>query len=181
MEAFGGVGGGRNTVATCIAACKGRWRFAGLEYGRECWCGNTLGAIGSVPVAVDQCNMPCADNATETCGAGLRLNIYQPDEPPKPVIKAVVLSGAGDEAASWGFAGCFTEATVGRALAGPQYASDYMTLETCASFCAGYGVFGIEYRRECKWHLARMFMCSWERCSGAPRTVDPRRPGAKKC
>lgn len=164
MKAFvSEAGPGLNNVATCIAACKGRWRYAGLEYGKECWCGNTLGAVGSVPVSVDQCNMPCADNATETCGAGLRLNVYQPDEPPKPTIRDVVVSGTGSKRTSWSFQGCYTEATVGRALLGSMYASDYMTLETCGAYCAGlgYSIFGLEYRRECTYHFFHISIFSF--------------------
>lgn len=149
---------GNSTIAGCIAACKAKYRYIGMEYGRECWCGNTLGAIGSVSVPSTDCNMPCVDNATEYCGAGMRLNLYQPDDPPAPVIKYTVLSGSGKNAQVWNHQGCWTEPTVGRALSSLMYASDYMTLETCASFCNGYGLFGIEYRRECKFFFFFSFL-----------------------
>ncbi|KAH8591742.1 WSC domain-containing protein [Bisporella sp. PMI_857] len=65
------------TVANCVTACAASsFKYAGLEYGQECWCGNAFGA-GSVPTTITDCKTPCADNSTEYCGAGSRLNVYQ--------------------------------------------------------------------------------------------------------
>lgn len=52
------------------------------------------------------------------------------------------------------FQGCWTEATNQRALSGASY-YDYagMTLEKCASNCAGWSYFGVEYGGECKKRL----------------------------
>jgi hypothetical protein len=49
------------------------------------------------------------------------------------------------------FQGCWTEATNIRALSGASY-YDYnaMTLEECASDCAGWNYFGVEYGGACK-------------------------------
>lgn len=72
-----GVQTAKKTVQQCVDACKAsKYTYAGLEYGGECWCGNAFTA-GSVPTAIGDCNMPCNDNATEYCGAGSRLNVYQ--------------------------------------------------------------------------------------------------------
>lgn len=62
------------TVYNCIQACKA-YTYAGVEYGQECYCGNSLGA-GSVPTLASECNMPCKGNGSEYCGAGSRLNLY---------------------------------------------------------------------------------------------------------
>lgn len=51
---------------------------------------------------------------------------------------------------SYIFAGCYTEATTGRALSSTTYAADSMTVESCMTFCAPYAMFGVEYGRECK-------------------------------
>jgi hypothetical protein len=50
----------------------------------------------------------------------------------------------------WTFQGCYTEATNQRALSLASF-YDYtaMTLEECASDCAGYAYFGVEYGGEC--------------------------------
>ena len=50
---------------------------------------------------------------------------------------------------TYSYVGCYTEATKGRALSQKSFANDSMTIEACASTCAGYAWFGIEYRREC--------------------------------
>jgi len=50
----------------------------------------------------------------------------------------------------WTFMGCWTESTTGRALASKTYADDTMTLDSCAAYCKGFQMFGVEYGRECK-------------------------------
>jgi iron transport multicopper oxidase len=51
---------------------------------------------------------------------------------------------------AYSYAGCYTEATTGRALSQKIYANDNMTVEICYATCNGYAWFGIEYRRECR-------------------------------
>ncbi|KUJ19463.1 WSC-domain-containing protein [Mollisia scopiformis] len=64
------------TVKNCVDTCSGKgFTYAGLEYGGECWCGNTL-AASSVSAAASSCSMPCNGNGTEYCGAGGYLNLY---------------------------------------------------------------------------------------------------------
>ena len=49
------------------------------------------------------------------------------------------------------FQGCYTEIPGGRALnAAAFYSFDAMTLEYCATSCAAYSYFGVEYGGECK-------------------------------
>ncbi|KAL1847140.1 hypothetical protein VTK73DRAFT_10417 [Phialemonium thermophilum] len=131
------------TVASCLTACS-TYNYAGLEYGGECWCGNSIGA-GAAPAPAGDCNMPCNDNATEYCGAGLRLNLYYQNvtttDPTGPRAKPTV--------GLYKWFGCYTEATNQRALSSKSYAQDNVTLESCAAFCSGYQYFGTEYGREC--------------------------------
>ena len=47
------------------------------------------------------------------------------------------------------FVSCWTEPAGARALTGASTASDDMTLESCAAFCADWPYFGVEYGREC--------------------------------
>ncbi|KAJ3065000.1 hypothetical protein HDU98_011600 [Podochytrium sp. JEL0797] len=65
------------TVEKCarLSAAAGFHLF-GLQYGVECW-GNE--GFVSFPVHSDRCDMPCSGNATEKCGAGWALNVYQND------------------------------------------------------------------------------------------------------
>lgn len=46
------------------------------------------------------------------------------------------------------YAGCFTEATFGRALTGKTTYDDLMTNEKCALECEGFTWFGTEYGQE---------------------------------
>ncbi|KAK2002194.1 WSC domain-containing protein [Colletotrichum falcatum] len=67
----------KKTVGQCITACAAvGYTYVGLEYGGECWCGNTLAGT-ALPAKAADCSMPCNDNSTEYCGAGNRLNLYQ--------------------------------------------------------------------------------------------------------
>ncbi len=52
---------------------------------------------------------------------------------------------------TYSYVGCYTEATVGRALSALEYANNNMTIEICYATCsaAGYSWFGIEFHREC--------------------------------
>ncbi|KAL8717991.1 MAG: hypothetical protein Q9181_008250 [Wetmoreana brouardii] len=59
----------------CLSMCY-QYKYAGIEYGRECWCGNTLAASSAQATAETQCNKKCPGDATEICGAGNRLTLY---------------------------------------------------------------------------------------------------------
>ena len=55
------------TVDDCLQACAGIYIYAGLEYGGECWCDNTLNS-GALPTNITDCSMTCNANSTEYCG-----------------------------------------------------------------------------------------------------------------
>ncbi|CAK7225482.1 Mitochondrial intermediate peptidase [Sporothrix eucalyptigena] len=73
---------GDMTVAKCLAFCGGggsgtAYTYAGLEYARECWCGQDLAALATQEPE-SQCNLPCdGDNGT-LCGGDLRLTAGRP-------------------------------------------------------------------------------------------------------
>ena len=145
----------------------------GLSNIRQCWCGNYFGA-GAVSAPATDCSMTCADNGTEYCGAGSRLNMYQfgngtipgpttTTGPATLVPTSTTVSTTSPPTATggpqikqtvgnWAFQGCYTEATNSRALSTSAYASDSMTLESCAAFCTGSTMFGVEYGRECRYN-----------------------------
>ena len=64
-------------VNTCIEACAG-YTYAGLEYGKQCFCGNSIPS-SAVPQAnqLGSCNMPCAGNSSQYCGGGSQLSLYK--------------------------------------------------------------------------------------------------------
>src|SRR5450432_3058129 len=63
------------TVEECAASCS-KFLYFGVEYGQQCYCGNTQDS-GSAQVTDIECNFPCPGNSQETCGAGDLLNVYE--------------------------------------------------------------------------------------------------------
>lgn len=106
--------------------------------------------------------MTCNGNATEYCGGGGRLNLYQygtgaaasttSSGGASPTVTVVNPSPTGPAVVPYvgpySFLGCYTEATNQRALSDKATASDTMSLETCQAFCAQYTYFGVEYGKE---------------------------------
>ncbi len=66
----------------CANYCKD-YEYFGTEYGRECYCGNTL-AASSLVAPKTECRMTCAGNNLEYCGGSNRLSVYQKKEPLPP-------------------------------------------------------------------------------------------------
>lgn len=62
------------TLEVCAELCED-YAYFGAEYGRECYCGDVL-TEGSEAVLGTDCNMSCAGNGSEFCGAGNRLSVY---------------------------------------------------------------------------------------------------------
>ena len=73
--------GDNMTINSCLERC---WNFnyAGVEYGRECWCGdklNLIGNQGATPgknVTDSQCSFLCPGDKNVYCGAGSKMNLY---------------------------------------------------------------------------------------------------------
>lgn len=69
------------TIDACLERC---WDFnyAGVEYGRECWCGDKLnlaGNVGATPgrnVTDSECSFLCPGDKNVYCGAGGRMSLY---------------------------------------------------------------------------------------------------------
>ena len=62
------------SVEACQAFCSG-YKYFGLEYSQECYCGQSL-ASTSVPAPASDCNMACSGNSAEICGGPNRLSLY---------------------------------------------------------------------------------------------------------
>ena len=63
----------RNTPEACIAACKARgFKFAGVQYGESCLCGNSYGRYG----AAANCNMKCTGDPAQNCGGYSANAVY---------------------------------------------------------------------------------------------------------
>jgi len=63
------------TVELCLSIC-GSDTFAGLEYGRECWCSQYLN-VDSVKLPDANCTFRCSGDEAEVCGGSLKLTLYQ--------------------------------------------------------------------------------------------------------
>lgn len=150
------------TLESCIQNCTG-FAYAGAEYGRECYCGNTL-AESSAAADMADCNMPCSGNPYQYCGAGNRLELYRNASLPVPSSSTSTPSSTTSTSSSaaptgtlsrvdtvgkFSYRGCYTEGAGVRALTDKTYADNAMTLESCAAFCSAYNFFGTEYGREC--------------------------------
>ncbi|KAI1079335.1 WSC-domain-containing protein [Whalleya microplaca] len=120
---------GNMTAETCAQNCAG-YNYFGNEYGRECYCGDNL-PPNQAPET--DCSLPCAGNNDEICGAGSRLSVYG------------VYGGLGN----YVYQGCHTDSGSAHSLTGRILYDSNMTLQLCASFCSGYGWFGVEYSSQC--------------------------------
>ncbi|TGJ85069.1 hypothetical protein E0Z10_g3679 [Xylaria hypoxylon] len=73
------------TVEKCLDFCghhslAGPWQLAGLEYSRECWCGDEINVL-SVQLPDSYCDTPCDGANNTACGGSLRLSLYQSTVP----------------------------------------------------------------------------------------------------
>ncbi|KIY03560.1 uncharacterized protein Z520_00251 [Fonsecaea multimorphosa CBS 102226] len=137
------------TLQTCASNCT-QYQYFGVEYGRECYCGNTLGS-GSVPATDGRCNMACSGNSSFMCGGPNGLTLYQilnwtasAPAPPSTPTGPIIVPNVGN----FQYVDCHTEIT-GRALTGKAVASSDMTVQNCAGNCTGFTYFAVEYSQEC--------------------------------
>ncbi|KAF8185700.1 WSC domain-containing protein [Pholiota molesta] len=64
------------TIESCTAGCQSNgFSIAGLEFGQECWCGNSL-LVPNVTAPLTDCSQACVADHTELCGAPFRLSLY---------------------------------------------------------------------------------------------------------
>ncbi|KAJ4397165.1 hypothetical protein N0V93_001389 [Gnomoniopsis smithogilvyi] len=73
------VGTGNMTVSMCLNFCGGGsgrpFKYAGLEYSRECWCAQSINDL-SVKMNDSACGLSCDGNASEICGGPMLLSLY---------------------------------------------------------------------------------------------------------
>ncbi|XP_076455491.1 uncharacterized protein LOC143290086 [Babylonia areolata] len=67
---------GHMTPVKCVQACRtAGFRYAGIEYGRECFCGDSLQKHGRAGKESD-CSMVCTGDRNSACGGSWRLSVY---------------------------------------------------------------------------------------------------------
>lgn len=69
------------TAASCLDFCSQgnngtTMQYAGIEYGRECYCGQYLSALSEEINATARCTYACDGNSSEVCGGALALTLY---------------------------------------------------------------------------------------------------------
>jgi hypothetical protein len=91
------------TPSACATTCSSKgYSIAGVEYGQECYCSNSI-VTSSSPSSgqsanAGDCNMACAGDSTQKCGAGNRLQIFRRSNLPS----------------GWSSLGCYTDSTTSR-------------------------------------------------------------------
>ena len=62
------------TVEDCINLCSSKgFKYAGVEYGTQCFCGNSYGKYATA----NNCNMKCSGNLNEICGGFWANSVYK--------------------------------------------------------------------------------------------------------
>jgi hypothetical protein len=141
------------TPEKCIAICiEEGFTVAGLEYSEECFCGNALNN-GAPKTSESDCNMACAGDATQMCGAGNRLSIYSDGDFPVWPVPKVQDEDLPDD---WEYKGCVFDNANPYLLEwlwedAVNYATSKMTIPLCLERCQkfGYSAAGVEYGRQC--------------------------------
>ncbi|KAH9032999.1 WSC domain-containing protein [Lactarius pseudohatsudake] len=153
------VEAGSTTVGSCVAACQAQgFSLAGVEFGRECWCGSQLqhgstffgndngiqhGNFRQNPNAL-HCNMGCQGNPSETCGGPALLNLYN-FTGTYPIGASVVPAVDG-----WTSRGCHSDTVSSRTLE-QRIDVGSVTAESCVNVCQSqsFSIAGLEYAQEC--------------------------------
>lgn len=69
---------GGMTVPLCQAFCRADgtvYKFAGVEYARECWCAQALSSL-SEKFPDSACDLTCEGDNSTVCGGNLKLSVY---------------------------------------------------------------------------------------------------------
>ncbi|KAF8437730.1 WSC domain-containing protein [Terfezia claveryi] len=172
-------------VQFCADYCEA-YTYFGVEYGRECYCGNTLAATSTKKPDTD-CNMFCAADQFAYCGAGGRLGLYKQGANSTATITSTTASGSllasttilpvtstattttapptgPTSAANYTYIACWSDSDLGnRTLQGKTIQDQGDSPDFCHTFCAGFAYFGLEYGYEC-----------W--CGDVVRDVSEQRP-----
>lgn len=144
------------TLEACRDFCSA-FLYFGVEYARECYCGNAFNT-GSVPTVASDCSYTCSGNPFQYCGQGNRLSVYQKDgvllpsstsgPPTSTTSPPPVITGLPD---GWTGQGCWIESAPERALPFQLPDSQLNSPAVCANACknAGYMISGTEYGAQC--------------------------------
>lgn len=144
-------------VSACQAYCSSHgYRLSGVEYGSECFCGDTIANLANTDHLIggfDRCTWLCSgtvarENGTqEVCGGYAAISIYNNTDPSS--------GRSSSQPYPNDYLGCVFDGSSARALQGASTSASGMTIEACAAFAqegnsgGGYRYFGVEYGSEC--------------------------------
>lgn len=161
---------GSNTLTNgqCMQGCfthAKNFIYAGTQYHRECWCGNTLPLL---MVGDEDCNFDCTGNGTQICGGngyfggGTYLSLFGDSErfngtipsgtvtptiPPSSTAPPSPTINPGNSV--FGYAGCYAEPAAGGRALSDLWGDDGMSVNSCLTRCPTANYIGVEYGREC--------------------------------
>ncbi|KAK8070329.1 hypothetical protein PG994_006945 [Apiospora phragmitis] len=129
------------TPGRCQSTCRDRgYSYAGVENGRECWCGDAIQDDDkNAPAAEEACSTRCTGDSDQACGGPALVYLYR---------------WTAETAPTWVYLGCYGE-EVGRILPHelpvPGGQDRNNTRAGCIEDCgrAGYVYAGLENGREC--------------------------------
>ncbi|KAB2579092.1 WSC domain-containing protein [Lasiodiplodia theobromae] len=135
-----------NTPALCALACREKgFKYAGTQYGTECWCGSSLPTT-TAPAASD-CSSACAGDAKQKCGGGYRLSVTDDTAWTQKFFARQAYGG-------WSLVSCYQDNVDGKRTLATNVAigdSSSATIAKCLDACAarGFAYCGAEYYYEC--------------------------------
>lgn len=72
-----------NSISMCVNKCEELgYTSASVQYGKECWCGNTT--VAATPATDKECDVRCPGDVWAFCGGSYKANLFR-KELPKPV------------------------------------------------------------------------------------------------
>ncbi|WWC73158.1 uncharacterized protein I206_107124 [Kwoniella pini CBS 10737] len=130
------------TVPLCLNKCASMgYQYGAVEYGRECYCGNTIVNGADLTKTSTLCGTPCAGDPSTSCGGWNSMQVFNN---PAYSYSNTVINDYVKTA-------CLQE-VAGRALRGAAYTDlTNMTVESCTSYCKtrGFVMAAVEYGSEC--------------------------------
>ncbi|KAK1994348.1 WSC domain-containing protein [Colletotrichum falcatum] len=130
-------------VSDCTTACAAHgFLYAGLEFGKECFCGSSI-QNGGAPIPAKSCNMACTADKSQYCGGAAAINIYMSSKP--------VTGSPSTIPNGWIYQNCYTDSPSHRTLSYKVPSFDKFSAAQCISRCdsLGYQYAGLEYGSEC--------------------------------
>ncbi|KAJ3072470.1 hypothetical protein HDU98_003546 [Podochytrium sp. JEL0797] len=161
---------GSLAIETCLKACTASgFRYAGVEFGVECYCGNQppLAAVGGSTA----CTMACSGNSAEICGGSAAISVF--DLTPNGIATSSTTASASLTATpstslsvtplpttagpsnpsvtNWSFIGCFVDSAVSRTVPTQRWNLASLTVEICLASCVkgGFKYGGMEFGSQC--------------------------------